>query len=168
MAAMDGGINTRLVHATCVAVDGIAALLLGPSGAGKSDLALRCIMADAMDGGRRIPARLVADDQVLMRREGDRLIVRAPEALLGRIEVRGLGIMAIEAIAEAELGLAVELDRRRPIERLPDPLPTYEAMGVNLPLLHLSPFEASAPLKLLLALHRLRGMGQRGALADGM
>ncbi|HEX3418624.1 MAG TPA: serine/threonine protein kinase, partial [Stellaceae bacterium] len=55
-----------LVHATAIAIDGRAVLLRGPSGAGKSDLALRLI-----DGG----ARLVADDQVELRRAGERVVV---------------------------------------------------------------------------------------------
>ncbi len=52
-----------LVHATAIAIEGEAVLLRGPSGAGKSDLGLRLI-----DDG----ARLVADDQTLLRRSGER------------------------------------------------------------------------------------------------
>ena len=71
-----------MVHATCVAIGDRAVLLCGPSGSGKSDLALRLI-----DGG----AQLVADDQVVLRAEGGRIVARAPEALAGRMEVRGIG-----------------------------------------------------------------------------
>ena len=39
------------------------------------------------------------------------------------------------------------------IERLPDPAPeAADCMGIRLPLLRVAPFEASAPVKLLLAL----------------
>src|SRR6185312_10220968 len=69
-----------LLHATTVAIDGAAVLLRGPSGSGKSDLALRLI-----DAG----ARLVADDQSELRRVGEVVVVRAPDALRGLIEVRG-------------------------------------------------------------------------------
>ena len=64
--------DTLLVHATAVAIDGEAILLRGPSGSGKSDLALRLI-----DGG----AQLVADDQTLLRREGERVLASAPPAI---------------------------------------------------------------------------------------
>ena len=50
----------ELVHGTCVALGGRAALLRGGSGAGKSDLALRFMALPAE--GALIP-RLVADDQ---------------------------------------------------------------------------------------------------------
>ena len=65
------------VHATAVAVGLKGVLLLGPSGSGKSDLALRLI-----DQG----ARLVADDQVVLSRNGARLIANAPPALAGKID----------------------------------------------------------------------------------
>ncbi|HJZ14329.1 MAG TPA: hypothetical protein VJ251_02575, partial [Stellaceae bacterium] len=83
-----------LVHATAIAIDGRAVLLRGPSGAGKSDLALRLI-----DGG----ARLVADDQAELRRAGERVMVRAPAEIAGLIEVRGIGILQVEPLAEAAL-----------------------------------------------------------------
>ena len=41
-------------------------------------------------------ARLVADDQVILTRIGEKLIANAPPALAGRLEVRGLGIMALD------------------------------------------------------------------------
>ena len=58
--------NPKLLHATCVALDGrdgpLSVLLRGPPGAGKSDLALRLI-----DRG----ARLIADDQCEVTIEDD-------------------------------------------------------------------------------------------------
>jgi serine kinase of HPr protein (carbohydrate metabolism regulator) len=138
-----------------VAVDGFAALLLGPSGAGKSDLALRCIMTTGRDADRALKADLVADDQVLLYLQDGRLRARAPETISGRIEVRGLGILAVDHVPDAEVRLAIELDRRRPIERLPEALPAFEALGTRVPLLRLAPFEASAALKVILALRRL-------------
>ena len=39
-----------------------------------------------------------------------------------------------------------------PLDRLPDPIPRVSLLGISLPLLRLSPFESSAPEKLLLAL----------------
>jgi hypothetical protein len=50
--------------------------------------------------------------------------------------------------------LAVELVAPQRIERMPEPA-RYAMLGVTLPLLHLAPFEASAPAKLRLALKSL-------------
>src|ERR1700743_723331 len=100
-----------LLHASCVALGEKAVLIVGPSGAGKSDLALRLI-----DGG----ARLVADDQVELRRAGERVFVTAPAALAGLIEVRGVGIVRIEAVAEATLVLLVDLAPLAEVDRFPE------------------------------------------------
>ena len=134
-----------LVHGTAVAIDGEAILLRGPSGAGKSDLALRLI-----DGG----ADLVADDQALLRRGGERVVVSAPETIAGMIEVRGVGIVRIGAVAGAPLALIVDLLPSGEIERLPEP--RFEAvLGIAVPLIALAPFEGSAGAKLRLILRAL-------------
>ncbi len=94
--------ETLLVHATAVAIEGEAVLLRGPSGSGKSDLALRLI-----DGG----AQLVADDQTLLRRAGGRVLASAPPAIAGLLEVRGVGVVRVEA---ADGGAAGSDRRPRP------------------------------------------------------
>ena len=156
---MAGGSSSTdgLIHGTCVAVDGRAAVLLGPSGAGKSDLALRAIGGSWRDGARRLEARLVADDQVLIEVRGRRLVARAPAAIAGRIEVRGIGILEVDAIEEATLVLAIALVAPGKVERLPDPAPVHALLGCELPLVRLAPFEASAALKLVLAIVRCAG-----------
>ncbi len=131
----------HLIHATCISLDDQGVLLLGPSGAGKSDLALRLI-----DGG----AVLVADDQVCCRRDGEMLYASAPMALAGVIEVRGLGSVSIDYLPCVPLRLAFDLMTPDCIERVP--LTTaYRLQGVELPLVPLAPFEASAPAKVTLA-----------------
>jgi len=139
------------VHATCVALrrgrTWRGVLLRGPSGAGKSDLALRLI-----DEG----ARLVADDQTHVVAKGRALLASAPPTLAGLMEVRGIGIVKLapsQLLASARLALLVDLVPASKIERLPEP--AHETLeGVELPLLALSPFEASACAKLRLALGR--------------
>jgi hypothetical protein len=134
-----------LVHATCVAIDGVGVLLQGPSGSGKSDLALRLI-----DGG----ALLVADDRVEIATGGGRVIASPPRATAGRIEARGVGILRVPSAGSAAVGLVVDLRPGGPVERLPEPDVTC-AYGMALPRLQLDPFEASAPAKLRLAVANL-------------
>ncbi|MGH6661351.1 MAG: HPr kinase/phosphorylase, partial [Rhodospirillales bacterium] len=67
------------------------------------------------------------------------------------MEVRGLGIMDFETLAETPLHLVVDLVAPVDIERLPRPA-TAEILGVRLPLVQLAPFEASAPAKVRAAL----------------
>lgn len=128
------------VHATAVALDGRAVLLLGPSGAGKSDLALRLL-----DRGWR----LIADDRVVLARKGDALWASAPAAIAGLIEVRDVGIVAEPALAGAMVALAIDLAARP--ERLPEPS-VWTFDGVAVPLIALSAHEESAPLKVERAL----------------
>ena len=128
------------VHATCVALNGRAVLLLGAPGSGKSDLALRLI-----DRGWQ----LVADDQVELTRRGDTLYAASPPTIAGRIEVRGVGILARPAAADVPVGCAFDLGARP--ARLPEPEQCV-IDGVNLPSLPLAPHEASAALKVEAAL----------------
>jgi len=130
-----------LVHATAIAIDRRAVLLRGPSGAGKSDLALRLI-----DEG----ACLVADDQSELRRVGEQIFVRAPTAIAGLLEVRGLGIVRVATLPEAMLALVADLLPAAEIERLPD-IRQEGFLGLAVPAISLAPFEASAAAKLRLA-----------------
>jgi len=133
------------VHGTCVEVAGTGVLLRGPAGSGKSDLALRLID----EGGR-----LVADDQVELAVVRDQVHALAPASILGRLEVRGLGIVDLEPCADATLGLVVDLAPAAEVERMPEP-ESVILLGLALPLLKLAPFEHSATAKLRLAVARL-------------
>ena len=147
--------TTSQIHATAIALeDRRAALILGPSGSGKSDLALRCILQGAWIDGRHCAAMLVADDQVIVERQGPYLVARPPGAIAGRIEVRGIGIVPMAHASPATIALAVELVDAPRVERLPDPAPVWPLLGVEVPLIRVAPFEASAHLKVLLALAR--------------
>jgi serine kinase of HPr protein (carbohydrate metabolism regulator) len=87
-------------------------LLKGPSGSGKSDLALRLIERGGM---------LVADDRVELFRDGTALAARAPRALAGLLEIRGVGIVEFPFAASAQIALVVELAGTDKIARLPEP-----------------------------------------------
>jgi serine kinase of HPr protein (carbohydrate metabolism regulator) len=134
-----------LIHASCVEIDGSAALLRGAPGSGKSDLALRLI-----DSG----ARLVADDQVEVVAIRGELIASAPDTIAGLVEVRGLGLVRLpdaKFTPRARLSLVIDLGPSAAVARLPEAA-AVTIEGVTLPLLVLAPFEASAPAKVRLAL----------------
>lgn len=134
-----------LVHGTSVALDGDGVLFRGPAGSGKSDLALRLI-----DAG----ARLIADDQTELWREGHWVMARAPDTLAGQIEVCGLGILRVPSVERAPLRLVVDLAAPAAVERLPERR-VCEFFECSVPLLALAPFEASTPAKVRLALRAL-------------
>lgn len=130
---------TTPAHATAVARDGWAVLLLGPPGSGKSDLALRLL-----DRGWR----LVADDYVVLNADGGVLRASPPAAIAGKLEVRGIGIVEVAHAPGAAVALAVDLVAMP--ERLPEPA-LRRFQGVAVAVVALDPFAASACLKLELA-----------------
>ncbi len=104
------GAPGTLLHASAVACDGRAVLILGRSGAGKSGLVLRLMALGAI---------LVADDRVQIERRGETLHASAPVGLLGLVEARGCGLIRVPEVATgAAVALAVDLDRA-PEARMP-------------------------------------------------
>ena len=141
----------ELIHGTAIAVAGRAVLIRGPSGAGKSDLALRCLAVPAGPFAAAAPM-LVADDQVLAQLSGAAVLLSPPDAIAGLIEVRGIGIVTMPFVRQARLALVADLAEPTAIERLPATGSTVLVCGAVLPRIAIAPLEASAPLKLLLAL----------------
>jgi serine kinase of HPr protein (carbohydrate metabolism regulator) len=141
---MNARLSSETVHASTVAVDGRAVLITGPSGSGKSDLTLRLL-----DRG----FTLVSDDQTIVRRDGERLIATAPSNIAGKLEIRGLGIVEMEHVSDVPVALLVEL--RSEIQRLPDDSRERPIIGVPLPLVSIDAMSASAASKVALALDRL-------------
>jgi serine kinase of HPr protein (carbohydrate metabolism regulator) len=137
-------LSAETVHASTVAIGGLAVLISGPSGSGKSDLALRLL-----DRG----FALVSDDQTIVRRDGDRLIAAAPPNIAGKLEVRGIGIVEMERLDNVPVALIVELTSD--IQRLPDDSRERLLLGVALPLVSIDATTASAPSKVALALDRM-------------
>ena len=97
-------------HATCVALGDRAVLILGAAGRGKSTLGLQVMALGGL---------LVADDRVLLRADGDRLLAECPPAILGLIEARGVGILHAAYQARAQVALVVDLDQSED-RRLPE------------------------------------------------
>jgi HPr kinase/phosphorylase len=100
---------SKTLHATCVDVEGRGVLIVGASGTGKSGLALE-LMAHG--------ARLVADDQTIVTREGAKIIASCPPQIQGMIEARGIGLLRADALSQTRICLIVDLDQTE-TERLP-------------------------------------------------
>jgi HPr kinase/phosphorylase len=139
--------KSEQIHATCIALDGRGVLLRGPSGSGKSDMALRLI-----DAG----AELVADDRVDLSLAEGILTASAPPALRDLLEVRGLGILQFPALTAAPVAVVCNLVAALDVKRHPEDNCTT-ILGVELPIFALAPFEASAILKVQLALRLTNG-----------
>lgn len=133
-------ISSEMLHASCVAIGGRGVLIEGLSGSGKSDLALRLI-----DRG----ATLVSDDYTQVRREGGSALASAGPNIAGMIEVRGVGIVPFACESDVPVALIVSVGN--PVARLPE-METRVLVGLPVTVIALSPFEASAPIKVELAL----------------
>jgi HPr kinase/phosphorylase len=126
---------TTEVHGTLVDVYGVGLLFTGRSGIGKSECAL-----DLIERGHR----LVADDIVELTRTGeDVLIGRYRDVLRHHLEIRGVGVIDVQAIfgirsirmqkrVEVEVQLA-EWDDSVEYERVGLDNRFAELLGVNIP-----------------------------------
>lgn len=113
--------SEQSVHGTAITLAGRGVLLRGAPGSGKSSLALRLIDSPGLGlGDQLLRARLIADDQVYLRREADKIFLSAPQNLQGLLEVRGLGIQTLSFCTTAQLHLVVDLRPCAEIIRLPD------------------------------------------------
>ncbi len=127
------------MHGTLVDVYGIGMLISGRSGIGKSEVAL-----DLVSRGHR----LVSDDVVrITRRTGGLLIGQVNETLQYHMEIRGLGIIDIQAMfgirgirKQKRVEVQVELvnwDKTQQYERLGLKEMTIDILGENIPLVRL-------------------------------
>jgi serine kinase of HPr protein (carbohydrate metabolism regulator) len=139
-------LSSETIHVSSVAIDGRAVLIGGRSGAGKSDLALRLI-----DRG----AALISDDYTFVRRVKNQAFASAPERIAGKIEVRGVGIVELEAVQDVPVALYIDLSGE-PV-RLPEAADRIAVAGIPVPSIALDGHQNSAPLKVEAAL-RLFGL----------
>jgi serine kinase of HPr protein (carbohydrate metabolism regulator) len=137
-------LSSETLHASTVAIDGRAVLITGPSGSGKSDLALRLL-----DRG----FALVSDDQTIVKKSGTRLVASAPPTIRGKLEIRGIGIVAMDPVDDQSVALVVELTSD--IQRLPDDSRERPLLGIPIPMISVDATTASAASKVALALDRL-------------
>ncbi|MCD6594520.1 HPr(Ser) kinase/phosphatase [bacterium] len=111
------------VHGTMVDVYGVGMIYTGKSGIGKSECAL-----DLVERGHR----LIADDVIELRKQGDNVLIASGTNLLGHhMEIRGVGIIDIEKLFGVR---AIRMQKRVELEvRLVmwEELPDYERIGIE-------------------------------------
>ncbi|MCC0030211.1 MAG: HPr kinase/phosphorylase [Brucellaceae bacterium] len=129
------------IHATALVCGDTGLLLRGPSGSGKSALALRLIGHMRRAGQF---AALVADDRVLLRADGGRLVASAPEPIRGLAELRGYGIVSVPTVSQAVIDIVADLDGGA---RMPDPA-TVDLAGATCRLLRLPSGDVEAAMRI--------------------
>ncbi|WP_417621682.1 HPr kinase/phosphorylase [Parasphingorhabdus sp.] len=132
------------LHATAVAINGAGVMILGKSGSGKSDLALRLIDRGAL---------LVSDDYVDITRVDQNLLLSPPASIAGKLEVRSLGILKYDHISRIALKLIVNL--KETPDRFPIDKQAAILLGIEVPSCTLNAMEASATIKVELALQKV-------------
>ena len=133
------------IHASCVAIEQKAVLILGDSGSGKSDLTLRLI--------EQCNAQLVADDRVDIIAKDGYLVASCPQNIKGLLEIRGIGLVNYPYCDSAKIALVVCLTGKQ-LERLPQKS-FYNLENFTIPQIAINPFENSAPFKIVAALRLL-------------
>jgi HPr kinase/phosphorylase len=153
------------LHGSLVEVFHRGVLILGKSGIGKSEAALHLITRGH---------RLVADDVVVVRREGEQhLVGAAPDLLARHLEIRGLGILDVEALfgmlatlPETRIDLVIQLEEWRagePVDRLGVDEERHSILEVEVPKVRL-PVQPGRPIAVLVEIAvRNQVLKQRGS-----
>ena len=138
------------IHASAVAFGNKGVLIRGSSGSGKSDLVLRLIDGEGFGIGKKaLRAKLVADDQVLLVRDNNRIIMSAPRTIAGKLEIRGIGIVDLRHKSKTKLVLVIDLKPQADIERMPELSDTVtEILGLKIRRIFIDPLANSAPAKI--------------------
>lgn len=117
------------IHATGLVLGKTGIMFRGPSGSGKSLLALQLI--DEWEA-RGLEAKLVSDDRIDVEATAGGIVMHAPKAIEGLVELRGRGIVSRPFVRKAPVDLVVDMvgTLERMVEE--DALVT-EIEGVTLP-----------------------------------
>jgi HPr kinase/phosphorylase len=148
------------LHGSAVQLEGFGILITGDPGSGKSTLVLGLI---AQHG-----ATLIADDQVIVQRNGTQLLLASPPPLAGLLEVRTLGLVRMpHTVTPIPLTLIIRLAAAATIERFPQHppgTPPEILLGLPIPRVTLAAQAALTPLLVQMALHIVTG--QREVVYD--
>lgn len=149
IAGQDSLADAVSFEASCVALGDAGILLLGEPGVGKSDLALRLIDRGAM---------LVADGQVIVRREDGVLVAGTTPANQGRMKIHGMTEVELPVMVDAPLKLVVAVATNPP-QGMPE---AFECLGVSVPVVAVNPKEVSADVRIRAMLWNLNVQSAEG------
>lgn len=139
--------TNKTQHACALEINATGILIKGMSGSGKTSLMLGLIERAAQ---YNITAALIADDQVILKTNGDTLEASAPETIKGLVELRGYGIMKCANKATTQIALVVELVEDEKIQRMPE-ASFGRVEGINLPLLKVPLRHESQAVRIIFA-----------------
>ncbi len=123
-----------VMHAVMLDISGVGVLITGHAGVGKSETALELISRGH---------RLVADDTVIVKNNGEILVASCPKKIQYYMEVRGIGIINVKTMfgpgairPEKTVELVAELvhwNELSDIDRLGDEKASTEILGMTVP-----------------------------------
>lgn len=137
-------LSSETIQGACAAIAGRGVLIEARDDLQRTDLLLRLL-----DRG----ATLVSDARTACTRKGDALLAAPLAGTAGKLEIRGIGPVALDSLADVEVALiAVVLDAG---PRLPEDRRFRNIAGIAVPVLALGPSEPAAPIKVEYALKAL-------------
>ena len=134
------------IHATDIEWQKKGILFIGKSGYGKSTAALLL-----MEKG----AKLIADDQVILTLNKKRCIATCADTIKNKMEVRGIGVVDVEAKRKTSVDLVVFLTKKaEDVPRMPE-AQYWNFVDVRIPAITLCAFENAFCQRLNIAIKTL-------------
>lgn len=134
-------------HCCVVEIKGRGILIEGRPGSGKTSLAFGLLERAGQLG---LKAALVCDDQALLAARDDKLYATAPEAIAGKAELRGFGIVTVPHKAETHVHVVSRLTADKGIERMPEAV-TAKLVGIDVPLIEVPERHENQAVRIVLA-----------------
>ena len=113
------------IHASAITYNNCGVLIRGKSGAGKSTLA-HLLLNKAKE--LNLNAALISDDIVMLEQRQAQIIATAPKNIHGMLELRGFGLVKVNAISPAIIHCVIDIVESTKLERMPDDIEFTESL----------------------------------------